>query len=276
MFEWLGPIGGILLVDLALSGDNALVIGAVASKLQGRQRWWAIMLGGGSAIILRIVFAVAATYLLQLALLQAIGGAILLFIAIRLLADRSHNKPVAAQTHDQKEQIGKKSFLKTLLTILLADTTMSLDNILAVGALAEGNLPVLVIGLLMSIIMLLIGSALISGLIGHLPWLLDIASLVLAWTASHMILGDMQVGPVLAKHLPAANMLIPITALLIVLLYDVRQFAVSSGGSKVRANLKQPSMPPSTGDSNPMIPNMSNERPTLMKISQRFRQGRRR
>lgn len=247
MFTWLGSIGSILLVDLALSGDNALVIGAVASKLHGRERWWALLLGGSGALILRILFAITATYMLQLALLQAIGGAILLFIAIRLLGERSDRRSAATPRHDQQEGTSKKRFLKTLLSILFADTTMSLDNILAVGALAEGNVPVLVTGILISIITLLIGSALISGLMGHLPWLLDLASLVLAWTASHMILTDMQLGPLLTRYVPAASLLIPTTALLIVLLYDLRQWYL-----------------------------MKDEHPLVLKIRQRFRRSRRR
>src|SRR5919205_1284842 len=90
MLEIVGAIGAIILVDLVLSGDNALVIGAAAAALPRRQRWLAIATGGGGAVVLRIVFAFIATLLLQLPLLQAIGGLILLFIAIRLLADREN------------------------------------------------------------------------------------------------------------------------------------------------------------------------------------------
>src|SRR5690242_3730477 len=88
MLELLGALGGIILVDLALSGDNALVIGAAASDLPRRQRWYAIVIGGGGAIVLRIIFAVAVTFLLQLPFLQAIGGVVLLYIAVRLLLER--------------------------------------------------------------------------------------------------------------------------------------------------------------------------------------------
>src|SRR2546423_8329616 len=89
MIELLSALGSIILVDLVLSGDNALVIGAAAAGLPRRQRWYAIVLGGGGATVLRIAFAVIATLLLQLPLLQAIGGLLLLMIAIRLLMDRS-------------------------------------------------------------------------------------------------------------------------------------------------------------------------------------------
>ena len=191
---WLSAIAGIVLVDLVLSGDNALVIGVVAAGLPRKQRWAAIVTGGAGAIVLRIGFAILATLLLQVPLLQAIGGAVLLFIALRLLLDRNH---VAAASSEG--QSAPKSFLMAVLTILAADAMMSLDNVLAVGALADGNLLVLAVGLLLSIALVLLGSSLISTLMKHLPWLLDIASVILAWTAANMILSDLRLGPVLDK-----------------------------------------------------------------------------
>src|SRR5579884_3764562 len=96
--ELLAAIGSIIMVDLVLSGDNALVIGAAAAGLPRRQRWYAIVFGGGGAIVLRIIFAVIATLLLRLPLLQALGGILLLVIAVRLLMDRGkvHSKEPAA------------------------------------------------------------------------------------------------------------------------------------------------------------------------------------
>src|SRR5689334_6655459 len=157
MLNWLGPLGGIILVDLVLSGDNALVIGAAASKLPRKQRWFAILLGGGGAIVLRILFAIIATLLLQLPLLKAIGGALLMVIALRLLMDR--NTATEAEGDQQKlagDTGGKRSFFPALMTILLADVTMSLDNVLAVGALAAGELLILAVGLVISILFLLV------------------------------------------------------------------------------------------------------------------------
>src|SRR6185437_2383551 len=91
MLEVLGIIGGIVLVDLVLSGDNALVIGAAAASLPRRQRWTAILAGGVGAIVLRILFTLAAALLLRLPLLQAIGGILLIAIAVKLLHDREHD-----------------------------------------------------------------------------------------------------------------------------------------------------------------------------------------
>src|SRR5579859_7168153 len=216
--EWLGPLGGIILVDLVLSGDNALVIGAAAAGLRKKQRWWAILLGGG-AVVLRILFTILATFLLQMPLLQAVGAVVLLYIAVRLLIDRSHEWEHTSTTQGGKEQPEQKGFMAALLTILVADVTMSLDNVLAVGALASGHLPLLIIGLLISIGLLLVGSAIVASLIERLPWLLDVASLVLAWTAAHMLLEDIRLSLIFDNH-PWAQIAIPAFCLGIVLLAD--------------------------------------------------------
>src|SRR5438874_12875725 len=230
VLEFLGAVGSIILIDLVLSGDNALVIGAAAAGLPRRQRWYAFALGGSGAIVLRIAFAVIATLLLRLPLLQAIGGLLLLIIAIRLLMDRSdakHTKSVERASSAQEGKFGlatdapvTKSFWAAMLTILVADVTMSLDNVLAIGALAAGNLPILAIGLLLSIVLLLLGSALVAEIIGRLPWLLDVAALVLAWTAARMVLEDIRFAPVL-EHLPWTEFAVPIVALSIVIAADI-------------------------------------------------------
>jgi YjbE family integral membrane protein len=230
VFEFLGALGSIVLIDLVLSGDNALVIGAAAAGLPKKQRWYAIVLGGGGAIILRIAFAFAAAFLLRLPLLQAIGGILLLLIAIRLLMDRSNTKHTTSTHHTETVQEGesvsmvnvptKRGFWAALLTILVADVTMSLDNVLAIGALAAGNLPLLAAGLLLSIVLLLLGSALIAELMGRLPWLLDVAALVLAWTAANMILDDTRLAPML-EHFPWAQFALPAVAFVIVIATDI-------------------------------------------------------
>lgn len=218
MFEWLSALGGIILVDLVLSGDNALVIGAMAAGLPRKQRLVAILAGGAGAVILRIGFALLATLLLQIPFAQAIGGAILLCIAIRLLISR--NEQQSSSAHEKKAKQVKKGFLMALVMILVADATMSLDNVLAVGALAHGNIPILVVGLLLSVTLLLLGSALVAELITRLPWLLEVASLILAWTAATLILSDVSFGPVL-DHMPWSDFVIPALTIGIVLVANV-------------------------------------------------------
>ena len=211
MLEVLGIIGGIVLVDLVLSGDNALVIGAAAASLPRQQRYTAILAGGIGAIVLRILFTLAAALLLQLPLLQAIGGILLIAIAVKLLHDRERDleKHAAASEAAPEEEAAsagsgvkqgvQRGFVSALLTIIV-DVTMSLDNVLAVAALASEHIPLLIGGLLLSILILLVGSALVAELINRLPWLLDVAALVLAWTASNMILHDQRLGPILDQH----------------------------------------------------------------------------
>lgn len=227
MLELLGAIAGIALVDLVLSGDNALVIGAAAAGLPRHQRMMAILFGGTAAILLRITFAVAVTLLLALPLLQTIGGLVLIVIAVRLLMDRSDPKhgPDAAALEGSASRPLREGFLKAMVTIVVADVTMSLDNVLAVGALAHGDIPILVGGLLLSVALLLVGSALVAELIGHLPWLLDLAALVLGWTAAHMILADSHVAnsrtaPLIA-HVPYPDVLVPAVMIAIVLVADI-------------------------------------------------------
>lgn len=174
--------GGIVLIDLVLSGDNALVIGAAASRLPRGQRFIAIIWGGALAVIFRMLLAIVATELLFVPYLRTIGGVILLVIAIRLLFPENPdaNGPRRASS----------ALLPAILTILAADATMSLDNVLAVGALAHGRIELLVAGLLLSMLLLFVASALIARLIEKLPILMDVAALVLAWTAANLVVED--------------------------------------------------------------------------------------
>lgn len=228
MIELLGAVGSILLVDFVLSGDNALVIGAAAARLPRRQRWAALFFGGAGAVVLRIAFAFIASFLLLLPWLQAIGGLILLIIAIRLLLDRSPKQPGLSEEQTRPcpsetahtARSTSRSFLPALLTILVADVTMSVDNVLAVGALSHGNLPVLAIGILVSIAILLVGSALVAELMKWLPWLLDVAALVLAWTGANMLLHDLRLGDFLNDYEWTA-IAVPTVSLGIVLFADL-------------------------------------------------------
>lgn len=197
MLLFFSLIGGILLLDLVLSGDNALILGAIASKLPRRQRVLAIAFGGGLAIVLRITFTIIASLLLSLPLLQFAGALAILWIACKLLIQR-HNQ------NEEIKNVRSESLFSLILTITLADLSMSLDNMLAVGALADGNIGVIIFGLLLSILILMLASALIAELIRFLPWLLDLAALLLAGTAANMILQDKWIGSFLTSLIPAS------------------------------------------------------------------------
>ena len=218
MLVLLSAIGSIILVDLLLSGDNALVIGVAAAGLPRRQRWLAILTGGAAAIVLRIVFSLLSTVLLNLPWLQTIGAVVLLIIAVRLLADR---KSKATKKEKQETSDVQQGLIAAMLTILVADVTMSLDNILAVGAIANGDIPLLVIGLLVSIAILLFGSAIIAEVVGRLTLLLDAAALVLAWTGANMILDDLHQNSTVLTTLPWLRVAIPATTFAIVILADI-------------------------------------------------------
>lgn len=230
MIDWFGPIIGIVLIDLVLSGDNAVVIGAAAAALPPRQRLTAIVLGGGGAIVLRIFFALAATLLLQLPYLGVVGGIVLLVIAIRLLANRStvlsHSKQQTSLAEKQTNsdllapKLKSRGLFMSILTIFLADVMMSLDNVLAIAGLAGGNLIFLVSGLALSITVLLVGSALVALLIARLPWLLDIACLVIGWTAANIFLGDNTLQPFFQRF-PWVNSVTYVIVAIIVLAIDV-------------------------------------------------------
>lgn len=229
MLEVLGIIGGIVLVDLVLSGDNALVIGAAAASLPRRQRWTAILTGGIGAIVLRILFTLAAALLLRLPLLQAIGGVLLIGIAIKLLHDRERDlqegrasaaSDAEAESHGVAKSGAQRGLFNAMLTIIVADVTMSLDNVLAVAALASEHIPLLIGGLLLSILLLLLGSALVAELINRLPWLLDVAALVLGWTASNMLLHDRSLGHALSQQSWTA-FVIPAVCLGIIVVVDI-------------------------------------------------------
>jgi YjbE family integral membrane protein len=178
--ELLGNLVSIILIDLVLSGDNAVVIGMAARRLSPESRRRAIVLGGAAAVVLRIIFTAMAAILLDVPLLEALGGIALLFIAYRLLKPQSH-----AETISEAE-----SMSQAIRTIIAADVVMSLDNILAVGGAAHGNLWLLLFGLALSIPLLLVGSDLVARLLGRLPVLVYIGAIVLIITAVRMVFGD--------------------------------------------------------------------------------------
>jgi YjbE family integral membrane protein len=179
--ENLGALGKIIAFDLILSGDNAVVIGMAANRLSPENRRRAIIIGGAGAVILRIIFTALVAVLLDVPLIQAFGGVMLVWIAWRLAKPHTmeHGHVDAADT-----------LMQAIRTIMLADAVMSLDNMLAVGAAAHGELWLLLFGLGLSIPILLFGSALISQLLGRFPILMWVGVAILLHTAIHMTFDD--------------------------------------------------------------------------------------
>lgn len=196
MLEGLRILGSIVLVDLVLSGDNALVIGAVAVTINSSLRWIAFVVGGGGAILLRILLTYSFTMLLKIPYLEAVGGVLLLLITAHFLLSKEEEPgtPEEAQLQPGSRNIlrvlSRNRVIAAIFAILAADVTTSLDNIVAIAALAKNNTYLLIIGLLLSIVLLLIGSAIITKLIERLPWIILLAALVLVVTALQLILQE--------------------------------------------------------------------------------------
>ncbi len=181
MVEQLQAIISIIIIDLVLSGDNAVVIGMAARSLSPENRRKAIIFGGAGAIGLRILFTALATILLGIPYLQAIGGVLLVYIAFKLL--RPHG-----DSHGNVREAG--TLREAIQTIVLADVVMSLDNILAVAGAAHGDIRLLMFGLLLSIPIILFGSELVARLLGRFPAFLYIGAFVLVHAAVAMVLHD--------------------------------------------------------------------------------------
>jgi YjbE family integral membrane protein len=188
----LSAIIAIVLIDLALSGDNALLIGMAARRLPDAQRRRAIVLGGGLAVVLRIVAAAIVTFLLAIPYLQLAGGIVLAIIAYRLV------RPGVADEHASVQPAG--TLREAVMTILVADAAMSVENVLGVGGAAHGDLPLLAFGLVVSIPIVLFGSGLIAAALDRAPRLVWLGALALIWTSADMILGDPALDPHIADH----------------------------------------------------------------------------
>jgi len=178
--ELISRIIQIILIDLVLSADNAVVIGMAAHPLPPRQRRLAIVFGGGAAVLLRVVLTGVAAWLLGLPALKAIGGLLLLWIAYRLLEHDDASKDVKAAS----------TLRAAITTILIADVVMSLDNVLGVAAASGGNIALLVFGLLVSMGIVMFGGGLFANLIDRLWWLAYVGAAVIAWTGSEMLQED--------------------------------------------------------------------------------------
>lgn len=179
--EWASGILTIVLIDLVLSGDNAVVIGMAAHRLPPRQRRIAILVGGGAAILLRMTLTAIATYLLLVPGLRQVGGILLLWIGFKLLKQEEES--------DEGVKVAV-SFRDAVVTILIADFIMSLDNILGVAAAARGNVALLIGGLALSMAILMVGGSIVAELMNRVKWLTYVGAAAIAWTGAEMALRD--------------------------------------------------------------------------------------
>ena len=179
----------IVFIDLVLAGDNAIIIGMVASQFPTDQRKKIIFWGIAAAVILRIFFTLITAYLLQITGLRLIGGILLLYICYKLYVD------VIKNNIDDKKDIKKvdnSSFLKAITTVIIADVTMSLDNVLGVAGAARDHYTLLIFGLVLSIALMATAATLISGWIKKYKWIAWIGLLAILVVAIELIYTDIK------------------------------------------------------------------------------------
>jgi YjbE family integral membrane protein len=180
----------IVFIDLVLAGDNAIIIGMVASQFPADERKKIIFWGIGGAVVLRIILTLLTAYLLQITGLRLIGGLALLYICYKLYKDilkNSNSEP------NSKIKIDKSSFIKAISTVLIADFTMSLDNVLGVAGAAKDHYGLLVFGLVLSIVLMATAATLISGWIKKYKWIGWVGLLAILVVAVDLIYTDLKI-----------------------------------------------------------------------------------
>ena len=185
--EQLAILGQIIFIDLVLAGDNAIVIGMVASKFPLEQRKKVIFWGIGGAVILRIILTMLTAYLLQITGLRLIGGLLLLYIVYKLFTD-----VIKEQSGGEDIKIDNSSFMKAIWTVLLADFTMSLDNVLGVAGAAGDHYILLIFGLALSIILMATAATVISKWITEYKWIAWIGLIAILIVAIELIYTDLK------------------------------------------------------------------------------------
>lgn len=186
-------VSQIIWINVLLSGDNALVIALACRGLQPRQRVWGMVFGAGAAVVLRIVFTGIVATLMELPFLKLVGGLALLLIAAKLLVpeDEDGEEGIQAAAH----------LMAAVQIVVVADIVMSLDNVIAVAAAANGSVPLLILGLAISIPLIVAGAALIMAVLTRLPLLVWAGAALLGWIAGGVIATDPAVHPVLHRFL---------------------------------------------------------------------------
>ena len=186
--EQIAILSQIIFIDLVLAGDNAIIIGMVASKFPPDQRKKVIFWGIGGAVILRIILTLLTAYLLQITGLRLIGGLLLLYIVYKLYVD-----VIKGTEQEEDIKVDNSSFLKAIWTVLLADFTMSLDNVLGVAGAAGDHYGLLIFGLALSIVLMATAANLISGWIKKYKWIAWAGLFAILIVAVQLIYTDIRI-----------------------------------------------------------------------------------
>lgn len=202
---WIGLMQ-IMMINLVLSGDNAVVIAMACRNLKPELQKKAVFWGSFGAIALRVVLTFIAVWMLKIPLVQLLGGLLLIWIAVKLLVGEDENTSVDSGS----------SFSQAIKTIIIADVVMSLDNVVAVAGAAKGNITLIMIGLAISIPLIIWGSQLLMKIMSRFPIIVTLGGALLGYTAGEMIIGDKIVGDYLEQALPESHFVLPIFLALLV------------------------------------------------------------
>lgn len=197
----------IIAIDLVLAGDNAVVIALASRNLPLEQRNKAIIWGTFGAVIIRILMTLVAVWLLKIPLLQAVGGLLLIYVAIKLLKNEDEDEGIKAGT----------TLRQAIQTIIFADIIMGVDNVLAIAGAAHGNMLLVVIGLAISIPIVVWGSKFISEWMNRFPIIVTIGAGILGYTAGSMLVHDKVLNTHVLSHVPGASWIIPIATVVLVI-----------------------------------------------------------
>jgi YjbE family integral membrane protein len=182
----LATFGQIMFANVVLSGDNAVLIGLAAAGLPAAQRSRAILFGMIFATVLRVIFSIFAVYLLEVPGLMLIGGLLLLWIAYGFFKELREEKAEEEDPEGHEDGAGGKTMASALKQIVIADVSMSLDNVLAIAGIARGNLPMLILGLGVSIILMGVAASIIARLLAKFRWIAYAGVALIAWIGIEM------------------------------------------------------------------------------------------
>jgi len=194
--EYLPILASIFMINIVLSGDNAVVIAMASRNLPPKQQKAAIFMGSGGAIVFRIILTVVIVFLLKIPFLQAVGGLLLVYIAVKLLANDGSEEECEAASN----------LMQAIRVIIFADLIMSLDNTLAIAAVSKGNWMMIIIGLATSIPIIIFCSQILLYLMKKFPVIIYIGSGILAWTAGKMLVEDPKISQFLHQFYSANNL----------------------------------------------------------------------
>ena len=207
----------VFFLDLLLSGDNAIVIALACRRLPAQQMRQAIMVGTGAAIFLRILFTTIVTFLLAIPLLKLLGMVALIWIAIKLLVEEDHDLE-DSQSDDMGGASSAPSLWATIGVIVVADVTMSLDNVVALAAISQNSVFFLVLGLALSVPLLMYGSLFVTTLLKRYPILIPAGGALLGWIAGDIGMSDPLIADWVTAQLPGLTLAVPLACAIFVLL----------------------------------------------------------